>query len=152
MRSELGAWVVQSQKPRKRAFQLRGIAHKPSILPETLPEILLAAHNEKRCGRREGAEASWPEICWGFVLHLRGKYYSSAGAGRGGEVMKSPLQRAAAWEVGKDQSTLGMGPFSCAGLLQLLMLFDSSPGLPLASAVPNIEWNHLIKAGSVSKM
>lgn len=45
-----------------------------------------------------------------------------------------------------------MGPFSCAGLLQLLGLFDGSPGLPLASAVPNIEWNHLIKAGSVSKM
>lgn len=68
---------------------------------------------------------------------------------------KSPLQRAAAREVGMDrdsQSTPGTGPFSCAGLLQLLTLFDCSPGLPFASAVPNVEWNHLIKAGSVSKM
>lgn len=36
--------------------------------------------------------------------------------------------------------------------LQLLSLFERSPGLPLTSALPNLEWNHLIKAGSVSKM
>lgn len=67
---------------------------------------------------------------------------------------KTPLQRAAAQEVGEDrdsQSTPGTAPFF-AGLLQPLMLCDHSPGLPFTSAVPNIEWNHLMKAGSVSKV
>lgn len=67
---------------------------------------------------------------------------------------KTLLQCAAAQEVGEDrdsQSTPGTGPFF-AGLLQPLMLCDRFPGLPFASAVPNIEWNHLMKAGSVSKM
>lgn len=44
------------------------------------------------------------------------------------------------------------GPFCCAGLLELLTPLNCFPGLLLASAVPNLEWNHLIKAGRVSKM
>lgn len=33
-----------------------------------------------------------------------------------------------------------------------LLLLECSPGLPLTSALPKLEWNHLIKAGRESKM
>lgn len=62
-----------------------------------------------------------------------------------------PLVQPRRWGDG-DSPHPKPGPFCCAGLLELLTPLDCFPGLPLASAVPNLEWNHLIKAGRVSKM